>query len=135
MKSALPLAAALLLIGCASPSADTSTNPPPAAPAGSSTGPNWEEIDKTVQRVKERERNKPRLVETETHTDTGFAKMSDDDYAAELDQARAEVKKANPKMSDGDVETEAAKRADQAKRRYELGVQHNAGSTYELKKP
>jgi hypothetical protein len=133
MKSALPLAA-LLLAGCAWPSADTST-PPPATPAGSSAGPNWEEIDKTVQRVKERERNKPRLVETESHTETGFAKMSDDDYAAELDKARAEIKKTNPKMSDGDVEAEATKRADQAKRRYELGVQNSAGSTYELKKP
>jgi hypothetical protein len=61
--------------------------------------------------------------------------MSDDDYAAELDNARAEVKKSNPKMSDNDVEAEATRRADQAKRRYELGVQHNASSTYELKKP
>jgi hypothetical protein len=45
--------------------------------------------------------------------------MPDGDYAAALASAADEVRKANPKLSDSEVETEAVKRADEAKRKYE----------------
>jgi len=98
-------------------------------------GPNWEEVDKSVQRVKERERSKARLVETGRTQEQGFRQMSDEDYAAALESAREDVRKASPKISDGDLEKEAVKRADEAKRKYELSVSSSASSTYEWKKP
>ncbi len=118
-----------VLAGCAS------TSSPEANPPMRAGGPNWEEVDKSVERIKEREKNKARLVESTRSEEQGFRPMTDDEYAAALDAARADVKKANPKMSDGDVEKEAAKRADQAKRQAELTFSRSAGSTYELKKP
>lgn len=118
----------LPLAGCAtSPPAD---NPP--MPPG---GPNWEEVDKSVQRIKEREKDKGHLVETERKVEQGSPTMSDTDYAAALDSARDEVRKANPKMSDSDVENEATKRADKAKRQYESSLSTSASSSYEWKKP
>ena len=129
MKIPLTPLATLLVAGCAS-----STSAPPPEPL-SGKGPNWEEIDKTVQRVKEREKNKGQLVETERTTEQGFFPMSDADYAAALDSARADVRKANPKMSDADVETEAVKKADAAKYAAEHAYSARASSTYEWKKP
>src|SRR5262245_40062356 len=118
----------LLLAGCAS--APQAENPPMRA-----GGPNWEEVDKSVQRIKDRERNKPQLVETGRTQEQGFRQMSDDDYVAALDAARSEVKKANPKMTDADVENAATKQADHAKWVYEHSVSSSASSSYELKRP
>src|SRR3954467_8008416 len=110
--------------GCASPG--TNAPNPPMRPGG----PNWEEVDKSVQRVKERESGKARLVETERTQEQGFRAMSDEEYAAAFDSARLEVRKSNPKMSETDLEKEAAKRADEAKRQYERAVHSSASSTY-----
>jgi len=126
------LGAALLTAGCASaPEEIAEKDNPPMRPGG----PNWEEIDKSVQRIKDREQGKPRLVETERSQEQGFRKMSDDDYTAALDDARAEIKKAHPKMTDAEVEKLAGKRADEAKSAYERTVFNSASSSYEVKKP
>lgn len=116
------------LTGCAS-------LPPEPNPPMRSGGPDWSEVDKSVQRIKEREKNKPRLVETERMQDQGFRKMSDEDYTAVLDAARDDARKANPKSSADDLEKEATKRADEAKRQYEHAVSSSASSSYEWKKP
>lgn len=100
-----------------------------------SAGPNWNEIDRTVERVKAREQAKRRFVETERTVEAGFFPMTDEEYAKALDDARAEIKKANPKMSEADVESEAVKRADEARRRHEHTFTRRASSTYELKTP
>lgn len=130
-----------LLAGCASSDSSTSASAP-VPPAGNTAQnsppartPNWEEIDKTVQRVKTREQQKPRLVETSRNTEQGFFPMSDADYTAALDSARADVRKANPKWSDSAVETEAVKRADAAKASAEHSYSSRASSTFELQKP
>ncbi len=133
MKSAalLPIVA-LTIADCAStvpPIASTNTS----APTG--PGPNWEEIDKTVQRVRAREENKPKLVETVRTSETVFPTMTDDEYVVELEKARDEVKKANPEMETKEVEAEATKRADAAKHSYEHTISRSASSTYELKRP
>lgn len=128
------LAVALGLCGCASLQPDAAAGATPA-PTASSRGPNWEEIDKSVQRVREREQKRTRLVETGRNVEHGFFPMSDEDYAAALDAAREEVRKQNPKMAEGDVEKEATKRADEAKRGYESSHTTRASSTYELSKP
>jgi len=132
MKASLSLFLTLLVGGCAS---STSAPPPTTTESLPAKTPNWEEIDKTVQRVKEREKNKGRLVETGRTTEQGFFPMSEADYTAALDSAREEVKKANPKMSDADVEAEAIKKADAAKYAAEHSYSARASSTYEWKKP
>ena len=124
---ALPFAG-LLLAGCASA-------PPPENPPMRAGGPNWEEVDKSVKRLKDREKNPPQLVETGRTQEQGFRPMSDEDYAAALDAARAEVRKANPKMADADVENAATRQADHAKWVYEHSVTSSASSSYEWKKP
>lgn len=126
-------AVALQCAACVS-SLETRRATAPVAPANGS-GPNWNEIDRTVQRVKEREGSKLRLVETERTTSSGFAKMTDEEYAAALETAREEISKANPKLSDRDVEAAAVKQADEAKRRAELTYTQSASSTYEVKRP
>jgi hypothetical protein len=126
---ALPIALLLLLTGCAAtPSAESQ---PPMRPGG----PDWAEVDRSVQRIKDREKNRPRLVETERIVEQGPRAMSDDDYAAVLEAARADVRKASPKLAESDVEKEAAKRADEAKRQYEHSFSSSASSSYEWKKP
>jgi hypothetical protein len=132
MKPLLFLLFAAGVAGCASSNAPPSVAVDPPANAG--RGPNWEEIDKTVQRVRAREEDKPRLVETSRTTDTGFRTMTDDEYTTQLEKAREEVRKASPKMAAKDVEAEATKRADAAKRSYERSVSTRASSTYEVKK-
>lgn len=125
----LLLALFTLLCGCA-------TTQRPEDVAMRPGGPDWAAVDKSVERVKERERNKPRLaVETERTSESGYFAMPDEEYAAALDTARSEVRKANPTMSDRDVEAEATKRADEAKRRHESTFSHRASVKYELKKP
>jgi outer membrane murein-binding lipoprotein Lpp len=107
MNAALPaLIGAALLAGCATEveKIPEHTNPP-MRPGG----PNWEEVDKSVQRIKDREAGRPRLVETVRATEQGFHEMSADDYAAALDAARADLRKANPKISDSDLEQQATK--------------------------
>lgn len=122
------LAFLLVFAGCATASKDP--NPPMRA-----GGPDWEKIDQSVQRIKEREQNKARLVETARTREEGFRPMSDADYAAALETARAEIKKANPKIADADLEKEATLRADTARRQYEQAFTRSASSTYEWKKP
>jgi hypothetical protein len=126
---------ALFLAGCANSPNGGSQPAVVTGPPMRTGGPNWEEIDKSVQRIKERESGKPRLVETDRKVEQGFFPMSDADYAAALASARDEVRKANPKMSESAVETEAIKRADDAKRSYEHSHSSTATSTYEWKKP
>lgn len=98
-------------------------------------GPNWEDVDRSVERLKERERNRSQLVETGRTQELGLQTMSDEDYATVLEAARGDVKKANPKMSDKEVEKAATKKADEAKRQYGHAVSGSASSTYEWKKP
>lgn len=120
---------ATLLAGCAT------TQRPDDTPMRAG-GPDWAAVDKSVERVKERERNKPRLVvESERTAEAGYFAMTEDEYATALDTARAEIKKANPKMSDRDVETEASKRADEARRKHENTYQQRVGVSYEFKRP
>lgn len=124
----LPLALFALLCGCATTQLPDDT---PMRPGG----PDWAAVDKSVERVKERERNKPRLTETERTSEAGFPTMTDEDYATALDTARGEVKKANPKMSESDIETEATKRAEEAKRQHENTFSRSTSVKYELKTP
>jgi transketolase len=123
------LVASILLAGCAS-SPRVEDNPPMRV-----GGPNWDEVDKTVQRVKERERPKLAVVETERTTEAGFFAMTDEEYAAALEAARVEVRKANPNLSDAEVEAEATKRADEAKRRQEASFTRRSTLKYEVKSP
>lgn len=123
----------LLFTSCASsPEARQATTPGAAV---SAAGPNWSEIDRTVERVRQREESKLRLVETERTTSEGFGKMTDEEYAAALDSARDEVRKAHPKLSDADVEAAAVKQADEARRAVERTFTRSASSTFELKRP
>jgi hypothetical protein len=141
MKPHVLLLTPLLWVGCAS--SPTPFARDPALPANAAAQdqaqttktPNWEEIDKTSQRVREREKKKAEFVETSRTVEQGFLPMSGADYTAALDAARADVRKANPKWTDSDVETEAIKRADQAKWRAEHSYSTRASSTYELRKP
>lgn len=96
-------------------------------------GPDWSKVDKTVERVKEREQNKPKLVETARTEEAGVRQMTDEEYAQALDDARAEIRKANPKLSEAEVETQATARADEA-RRHPISYR-SASSTYELQRP
>ena len=127
MKTPLVLAL-VLLAGCAHKK--QAQNPP--MPPG---GPNWAEVDKSAQRVKEREQNKPRFVETKRVEEEGFLKMSDKDYADALEDAKLAVRKEHPDWSASDVEREATKRSDQARIRYESSYSKRSSSTYELKTP
>lgn len=125
----LPLLLIVVLVaGCAS-------QPQVANPPMRVGGPNWGEVDKSVQRLKERNANNSRLVETQRSHEEGFGKMSDDDYASVLAAARSDVRRDNPSMADDDIEKEANTRADKARREYELTFSHTAGSTYEWKTP
>ena len=129
MRTVFPCVILAVLAGCATPRT-TDANAPMRA-----GGPNWAEVDASAERVRERNRSKSRFVETERTQEQGFRRMSDEDYAAELEGARAEVRKANAGWSDAEIEAEAVKRADEAKRRYELTVHGTARSTYEWKTP
>ena len=132
MKSSSFLALSLLLVGgCAS----SPENPVSSSPLTAANGPNWEEVDRTAQRVKERERPKARFVETERKVEAGFLAMTDEEYSKAVESARSEVRKANPKMSETEVETEAVRRADEVKWRHEHSYTQRSSSTYELKRP
>ena len=133
MKTTLTIALGLLFCaGCASSSRSPGAIVSPSPATG---GPNWDAVDKTVQRVKERERAKLQAVETERTVESGFFAMTDEEYATALESARVEIRKANPKMSEGEVESEAIRRADEAKRRHEQSFTRRASSTFELKRP
>jgi hypothetical protein len=133
MKATITVAlGALCVAGCASSSRFPGK---PVAPVPGAGSPNWDEVDKTVQRVRERERAKLQAVETERTVEAGFFAMTDDEYASALESARSEIRKANPKMPEDEVESEAIKKADEAKRRHELSFTRRASSTYELKRP
>lgn len=135
------LAVLPLLGGCAS--SPTPYAQDPALPANaaatpqpqSTKTPNWDEVDKTVQRVRAREQQRPQMVETQRIVESGYFPMTDEQYAAALDSARADVRKANPKWNESEVETEAVKRADQAKDKAEHTYVERASSTYEYRKP
>ncbi len=121
-----------MLAGCASPSHSPSATIATPQRAGS---PNWDAIDGTVQRVKERERTKLQAIETERTVESGYFAMTDEEYATALESARSEVRKSNPKLPESEVESEAVKKADEAKRRHEQSFTRRASSTYELKRP
>jgi hypothetical protein len=133
MKTPSAITLCLLLgAGCAN---STRMRDQPVPPPLTGPGPNWAEIDKTVERVKEREQTKLRVVETGRTIESGFFSMTDEEYAQALEDARAAVRKAEPKLSETEIESEAVKRADEARRRHELAFTQRASSTYELKKP
>jgi hypothetical protein len=98
-------------------------------------GPNWEEVDKSTSRMKERERSKPRLVEMERTVERGYLPMTEEEYKCALDSAREEVRQANPKWSDREIEDEARKRADAAKAKHESSYTLRESVKYEWKKP
>ncbi len=127
MKLPYP-ALSLLLAGCAT---TQSPDDVPMRPGG----PDWAAVDKSVERVKERERSKPKLVETERTSEAGFRPMTDEEYATALEIARIEVRKANPKMAEAVLEAEAIKRADEAKRQHESSFSRSVRVDYELRKP
>jgi hypothetical protein len=131
MKTVFVVILTLLLATACETSSRTSATDVRAHP--SSSGPNWEEIDKTVQRVNDRKQTKGRLVETERTTEAGFFPMTEEEYAEALETARAEVRKEKPKLAESEVETEAVKRADQAKTRQEQAFTQRASSRFEYK--
>jgi hypothetical protein len=126
----LIIVAFVTLAGCT-----TAPDTEPAAARASAPTPapekiNWEEVDKSTARVKERKnRESDRKVTTTETVEQGFLPMSDDEYVAALTSATEEVRKANPKMSDWEVDTEARKRADEAKRQYENSFRTRASTS------
>lgn len=114
--SAWMIAGLLTVTGCASRHEKSSAVPKPAP-----QNVNWEEVDKSTARTKERqEREKSGWKKTETTTEEkGYLPMSEDEYATALADALAAVKKENPKLSDDEAEEKARVRADEVKRQYE----------------
>jgi hypothetical protein len=108
--------------------------PFPAQPEKKPTPLDWQEIDKSTQRTKARALAKPEKAHTVTDkVESGFLPMSEDDYARAKTKAMDEVRKANPKMSESDVESAAVARADQEKREYEQVYRTRASTSYEWK--
>jgi hypothetical protein len=132
------LAGALVLGGCVTSqeplTAPVVVRPFPAKPA--SPPLNWEEIDRSTQRTKERVRVKEETVQpTITHEEkSGYLPMSDDDYATALSKATAEIRQANSKMSDSEVAAAARECADKEKRQYEQTYRTSNSASYEWKK-
>jgi hypothetical protein len=137
MKTGLVFVFSLLaLAGCVSApeGATSSAHGPSPAPAPEKI--NWTEVDKSSARVKEREKAKPASNVTVTdNVESGFFLMSDDDYETALTSATEEIRKANPKMSDSEVEIEAGKRADEARRKYENSYRTRASTSVQWKSP
>ena len=90
------------------------------------------EIDKSVERIKAREKKKaePVPVTVTNEVKQGYLPMSDEDYARALDNARDDVRKANPKMSDSEIEDRARLQADDAKWKYEHSYRTETTTTY-----
>lgn len=102
--------------GCASgPVGSSVASEPPMR----GSGPNWDEVDRGTERRRARtSQGSPGPTVTKS-VEQGFFTMSDADYETALNQAREDVRKADPRMSADAVEAEAVKRADKAKREYE----------------
>lgn len=131
MKPALTIAVVLLCAGCALKESKIAADSRPMPPGG----PDWTKVDESAARAKAREESKPRLVETQRTEERGYLKMTDEEYAKVLACALDEVRRANPSWSELAVETEARKRADQAKWDQENSYTVRSSSTYEWKSP
>jgi len=112
----------------------------PAETAASTPAPrpqniNWEEVDKSTARSKERQQKSAWAKTESSSVERGYFSMSDEDYAAALASATDEIKKANPKLSDSDVETKARERADDAKRKYENSYTTRASTSVKWTSP
>jgi hypothetical protein len=130
-------AVVVFLAGCATvreSAPPVVVRPFPASPAVAPL--NWEEIDKSTQRTKERvlkKQEQPRPAITST-VESGFLPMSEDDYASAKTKAADEIRKANPKMSDSEVDSAAEARAEKEKRLYEQTFRTRSSVSYEWKK-
>ncbi len=136
MRTRIPFVFAVMLVaGCAS----TSQSEAPAVasrPVPKEKQPNWEEIDKSTQRTRERaqkKEEKQRPTTTES-VESGFLPMTDEEYARVLSTASDEIRKANPKMSESDVDSAAHERAEKEKRDYERNYRTRTSTSYEWKK-
>lgn len=117
-----PIASLALLIGfagCASLSSHTKPAQQGESPAPAPEKVNWEEVDRSTARTKERGEKKPADVTKTDTVEQGFLKMSTDDYVSALASAMSDVRQEHPDWSQAAVETEAVRRADEAKRKYE----------------
>lgn len=108
----------LVLAGCAS---QTDKLSPAAVPPPAPQNIDWEKVDKSTARTKERqEKGKAGWKKTETElVESGYLPMTEEEYESALATAVAAVRKENPKLSDSEAEEKARLRADEAKRQYE----------------
>lgn len=119
----------LLFLAC-SKKPDT---PPVTATPMRPGGPDWEAVDKTVQRVKDRAKSKPRLVETSRTTEQGFAPMTDEEYEELRHQLWDDIHKSRPDLSEFEVDRLSKALADQKRQQSELRYRSTTSSTYEWK--
>lgn len=113
---AIAIVGLLTLTGCASQDGKSSAVP---SPAPSPQNVDWDAVDKSTARTKERlEKSGWKKTETQT-VESGFLPMSDEDYATALADATTAVRRENPKWSDSEVEDKARERAEEAKRKFE----------------
>ncbi|HEX2852927.1 MAG TPA: hypothetical protein VHO24_06795 [Opitutaceae bacterium] len=130
--AAIAFTGLLLVAGCVSQEGKPFAIPTPA-PAPQNV--NWEEVDKSTARTKERE-GKSAWKKTETTTEEkGYLPMSDDEYASALTDALTAVKSENPKLSDSEVEEKARQRADEAKRQYENSYRTRTSTSVKWSSP
>ncbi len=128
MKTLITSSCLLLFsAGCSTVSLDRS------AEAGGPTAqfskaPDWENIDRPVQRTsRELASSDVQVMETVEH---GLLPMSDDDYRDIRSQARTDIRKENPNLSRRDIEREAMRRANEAKWKYETSPTTRATWTW-----
>lgn len=119
----------LALAGCNStPVAKTSVAP-------SVEAIDWKKVDESTARTKERKSRKA-WTKTETRQEEqGYFPMTDDEYAAALENAAAEIRKENPRMSGTEVEARARARADDARTNQEKSYQTRASATVKWTSP
>jgi hypothetical protein len=129
----IPVLAVLCLLGmagCASAPAG-GTAPTEGATAARAPAPqniNWEEVDRSTARAKERKAANA-WTKTETkEVERGYFPMTEEEYATALASATEEVRKANPQFSNAEVKTKARERADEAKRQHENSYQTRASA-------
>lgn len=110
----------ILLAGCTTADMPDMSPPPPDNPPMPTGGPNWQNVDRTVERMRQRDGRKP----------AGAAiapkKMTEAQYDAALKRAREEIRQANPQLSDTQLEWRAIQQADAEKAAYESGAGQNA---------
>lgn len=128
----------LAMAGCASAPTTKSTagkNPLAASPSPQPQNINWEEVDKSTARTREREKKSAWTKTESTQVESGYFPMSDEDYASALASATNEIRQANPKLSESEVETKARERADEARRKYESAHTTRASTSVKWTSP